>query len=446
MGIMKMGFAMLHNKMSFCTKCCLFALATTFVVPCAFAASSNSTNVKTGWTQNNSTLTWDMPNDYLLAGCSGSSLSPQCSGTYSDEGAIVFNMARKFNDRGGYFCPTQVQVGNQNKKQLTKMNFYEPVDAAPCKWLCIDGYKGPNCEEQDNGDNIDTTSLKLLKKGSVRKSGESSNRVTSTIDLFAIREDGYSNARDAYVEVLAILKYLDHGVLVGPLWVYGDRDWGGFWGSDISSWVSKAHGTRNKDREQILCAEGYKVNNEKTDCVVINPDAVPKSMCSGWTEAEYNAHATDFEYYNDGDCRKFRCSDRNKAFPSAGNRTCEPCSTGVRGGADANGVCKRCDLAQYFDETDGTCKTALGLSKSDLQYGRGKSNTGNVKDQCWTKTDPDAYKCCVIGDWESCVRAAANGTNVQSGYTSTVSYADTKNDVMAQRLSAADAGAKQPGF
>ena len=361
-----------------------------------FAGSSNSTQIKQGWSTKDSNLTWGV-SDYLLSGCSDpNSLSANCRGTYSDEGAIVVNMARKFNDRGGLFCPTQIQFGNTNNQQKIWVNLYAPTDAADCKWLCIDGYKGTDCAETDSGEDVGTTSLKLLKKGDVRLSGGSDYRISSTIDIFDKSEHtSASSERGAWIHVLAILKYLDHGVLVGHLWVYGTRDWNG---GSISSWVTRAHGETNNGRERILCDKGYKVNSAKTDCELINPNAAPKTMCSGWTEDEYKAHQTEFEYKKVGGCYQYRCADRNKAFPTASSRTCVDCSTGVRGGADNDGVCQKCELGEYFDETDIKCKAATGLSKAELQYGSSKAKSGNINNECWTKTSPYDYCKCVLGN------------------------------------------------
>lgn len=393
---------MLHNKLSFMGKIVFVALLGLFVCSAdLFAAIS----IKQGWSEKSSNLTWDI-SDYLLAGCSDpSSFTSSCHGTYGDEGAIVVNIARKFNDRGGYFCPTQLQVGNTNGKQQVWFNFYEPIDPAPCIWICKDGYKGDECAETDDGSDIGTKSLTLLKKGTMRTSGGSSNKVSATVDIFDIVERlSNTSERSTWMHVLAILKYLDHGVLVGHLWVYGTRDWGGWCcGKDIHSWITKVHGETNNGREYLLCDKGYKQNADKTNCVPINPDAIPKPWCSGWTEQEYKANETDFvkKVVGSGDsaCNQYRCSDRNKAFPNANSRKCEDCSTGVRGGADKDtGVCKRCSLGEYFDENDSQCKSALGLSKTDLQYGKGKSNEGKLEDQCWTKTNPDEYRCCVSKD------------------------------------------------
>ena len=412
---------MLRNKLGIMNKVVFVALLGLFV--CAtdlFAA----VNIKQGWSETSSGLTWGI-SDYLLAGCSDpDNFTTSCHGTYGDEGAIVVNIARKFNDRGGYFCPTQLQVGNTNKKKQVWFNFYEPVDSAPCTWICKDGYKGNECAETDDGSDVGTTSLTLLKKGTMRTSGGGSNKVSDTVDVFDIMERlSDSDDRDTWMHVLAILKYLDHGVLVGHLWVYGKRNWEGAWYSshNCESWITRVHGEHNNGREYLLCDKGYKQNADKTDCVPINPDAVPKPWCNGWTEQEYKAKETDFIKKQigsgEGACNQYRCSDRNKAFPNESNRTCEPCSTGVRGGASpTTGVCKRCDLGQYYDSNSDTCKSALGLSKQDLQYGKGKANNGNPKDQCWTKTDPEAYKCCVINDAQACGRAKQNGTYVTSGF------------------------------
>ena len=71
---------------------------------------------------------------------------------------------------------------------------------------------------------------------------------------------------------------------------------------------------------------------------------------------------------------------------------------------ESTGVCIECSLGQKFDkDTDGFCKPTQSLSKTELKYGAGKTQaTVNLEDQCWTKDNPDCYKCCITEDETSC--------------------------------------------
>ena len=381
---------MLRNKSVFLA--CLLG-----VVFAGFSAHA-TVSVKGGWdsggTANSNSIS---NNDFTLAGCYSSDWNSNCHGTWGDEGAVVLNIARKFNDNGGYFCPTQIQFANSNNKRDVWINLYKPEAGADCRWICKPGYKGENCSTQDTGNECGTTSMKNLKNATQRVTGKGSNKVSETIEIFDLLERWGSKSRDASITVLAIVGYYEHGVLVGRLKVTGTRDWNG---GDVRSWVT---GTSHPTERFLLCDKGYKPNATKTDCEVSNRAACglpPDPMCSGWTQAEYQANETDLEYRQIGSCFQYRCVDRNKAFPSAANRTCQDCSSGVRGGADRiTGVCKVCALGQYFDENTNECKAAVGYSRTDLQYGKDKTknNTPIVSNQCWTKTSPDEYKNCVAG-------------------------------------------------
>lgn len=403
-------------------------MATVFsvVVFPAVAGSSNSTSIKTGWEYNERAIQWSWQ-DYLIAGCSDpSNFTPSCHGTYDDEGAIVLNMARKFNDQGAMFCPTQVQFGNTNGQSRIWVNFYEPTDSVGCKWICRDGYKGTNCSQTDDGSDVGTTDFKTLKRASMRTSGGSSNRISSTIDIFDKSEHTSDNSnRGAWVHVLAIQKFLDHGVLAGHMWIYGTRDWGCWGGSCIKSWVTKVHGENNWGRATLLCDKGYKQNAAHTDCVKMvteqptdtsnnnnnnnsgsgtesqtppastQPAPPPRVMCAGWTEEEFESNKASLDYYKVGDCWQYRCATPGYAF-TATQRRCTLCETGVRGGpAKSNGVCMVCGDGQYYN--NGECAKADSYYKTDLVYGKNKDKTTRVFDQCWIKLASDKYRECVTG-------------------------------------------------
>ena len=402
---------MLHNKLRFA----LF-VSVLFALPfgVCFAGDSNSTINKTGWdtggnANNNSA------SNIILAGCATSNWNNTCRGTHDDEGAVVINMAREFNNNGGYFCPTQIQMGNSNGKSRIWVNFYKPGGADPtCKWICKAGYKGENCSTPDDGVLGNTNFTKLGQ--SAINDGSGAKLLNKTLEVFEkFEHTSNSNDRGASVTVLAIVAYYNHGVLVGRVKVSGTRDWGCIGGSCIKSWVTSVSAPTEKF---LLCDEGYLPNSNRSDCVPASEVPKPRQMCDGWTEAEYAQHETEFEYREINGCYQYRCMDRNKAFPSAANRTCQDCSSGVRGGADRiTGVCKVCALGQYFDENTNECKAAVGYSRTDLQYGKDKTknNTPIVSNQCWTKTSPDEYKNCVAGITTTGGGTSNNNSGVGTG-------------------------------
>ena len=384
---------MLHNKRFFE----IFGLfATLFVVNDVFAGTS-PTNIQS-WIPMTEKISASN-SDYVLDGCASDTFSSGCTGTWGDEGAIVVNMARKYNDRGGYFCPTAIQAGNSNGTANTWMNFqYTTSSSHACRWICIDGYKGTDCATEDKGDVLGSESMIQLQKGYRYTSGEHGHRIETPISVFAKEENWSNSGKNSYVKVLGIIKYYEHGVSVGPIWIYGTRNGNG----QNKSWIYKIHHeTGSGNTSVLLCDTGYRVVNGT--CAKIKDNPVPPPMCNGWTEEEFNAHASEYVYETVNGCRQYRCADTNKAFSAVGNHTCAPCSTGVRGGPDpTNGVCKSCAVGEFFEKSTGNCKTAKGLSRKDLQYGAGQSQSTDLENQCWTKADPTAYKCCVMKDNQSC--------------------------------------------
>lgn len=374
------------------------------------SATVEATGWNSGGNANNVNLS---ANEFILAGCTSAEWKEQCHGTEDDEGAIVVQMAYKINDNGALFCPAQIQFANRNHKQWIVVQFKFPdietnssssIPTAEeflsalnklCQWVCKPGYMGDECKTPVAGydGKIEPMDFSELKSNiSLRTSGNS--KIDNAIPVFDILEHpSASSDRSASVTVLAILKYMNHGVVVGRLKVNGLRDWMGS-GSRIKSWVS---GVEYPTEKFMLCDAGYQPNSARTDCEVMPTPEPPKTMCNGWTEAEYTANAANLYYVKRGNCWQYRCSGENRAFTSETNRACTDCGTGVRGGAIPDtGVCRVCNLGQYFDKTNGNCVDATGLSKMDLQYGFNKSKSANTGDECWTKTTPQTYKNCVL--------------------------------------------------
>ena len=389
----------------------------------ANAGIDQSPTVKvTGWNSGGNANSVNLSsNEFILDGCTSAEWDENCRGTENDEGAIVVQMAHKINDNGALFCPTQIQFANKNHKQWIVAQFRYPsvredifsdfnsesgsfidyiVSAFNnrfCKWICKSGYMGDECKTPVAGYNekIEPMDFSQLNSGTSVNRNSDEGLIDFTLPVFDIF--GHSTAssdRSASVTVLAILKYMNHGVVVGRLKVNGLRDWGCIGGSCIKSWVS---GVEYPTEKFMLCDAGYQPNSARTDCEVMPTPEPPKTMCNGWTEAEYTANAANLYYVKRGNCWQYRCSGENRAFTSETNRACTDCGTGVRGGAIPDtGVCRVCNVGQYFNEKNGNCVDATGLSKTDLQYGFNKSKSANTGDECWTKTTPQTYKNCVL--------------------------------------------------
>lgn len=63
--------------------------------------------------------------------------------------------------------------------------------------------------------------------------------------------------------------------------------------------------------------------------------------------------------------------------------------------------CVTCPSGKYFNEKDsanGCCSYAIGLAKTDMMYGYGKTQNSNprLRNQCWTIKDIARYRACVL--------------------------------------------------
>ncbi|MFQ6760202.1 MAG: hypothetical protein ACLRFM_02280 [Alphaproteobacteria bacterium] len=117
-----------------------------------------------------------------------------------------------------------------------------------------------------------------------------------------------------------------------------------------------------------------------------------------------------------------------QAYASATSNECIDCPTTAYQGI-VGGVCVKCDPStQFFAYTNNTLSATSSvvalknlkntvfvssaksggcvsksstaykqLSKTDLQYGEGKTLSTTSNEGCWTKTSPDEYKNCVAG-------------------------------------------------
>lgn len=322
---------------------------------------------------------------------------------YTDEYALQMMVAVNINEHGAYFCPIQVEAKNKNKgKSWTE---YAMIGATSgCRWLCAKGYTGSECAADASSNRVTTCDTSPF----VRNNYDDLKRVTSGANIedeivkkSSDKEEECEGQRtkQEHNVILAITRWAPggHGAWVRPLVVRAQKEgW-----KDMVSWpVLYYTGTT----EILLCVDGYKPNDDGTDCVAINADICPEvpSMCPGWTEIDEGLHMVVQSAGKN--CFEFRCKGENQAFASITNRSCIECPTNSRGGmSSVDGTCVKCEAGKVFNNkatsTATHCGEAIAYTKSDMQYGKGKTKNNNpdVAKQCWTMTETDAYRECVTG-------------------------------------------------
>lgn len=414
---------MLHNKIVVFVFS-MFICANAF----AFATEKSAYNVPNSMTY---CLDMDIGNacvgNSLMSGgkCWYDNKDPMANrGTDSDEGAVLLFIAQKIKSTGAKFCLTQVQARNKNRKSPSWVEYFAASgNQHKCFWLCKSGYGGAECDEE-NGSSV-------CEFNTIKRSVFSGYKLTTSPtadyeDLSWLYGRAYdrcgTNTKEEHEMFLAISGWVPggHGAMVAPM-VARAKHWG--WDKmDTAPFVyTVAEST-------LLCAPGYKPNPAKTDCEPIDEvlcQIQSSTFCTNFSRDKFDANIHTLDSSSPNNCLRYFCIDSNKAFPSAGNTSCEDCAVGVRGGARlSDGVCVKCDLGQVFNRETGTCEPALGLTRTDLQYGRGKTKSSQteLKDQCWLKISSEDYKECVLGPSSTQNSSTSNNTSGGSRFDTDRKY------------------------
>lgn len=320
-----------------------------------------------------------------------------------DDYGTLMMVARDVNANGAKFCVTTV-YGDRNKRGPGWTLYAEPAQGTKCIWLCKNGYTGEGCQSTTVS-GCDSTLLK-----STDFDGYSMSRsvgVESSIYMFHWDEQ-QGCGMNSYLEhdmVLGISDWLPsgHGAVAQAFVVRAGR---GAWKEPVA-WVE----IWPVGEKTVVCKNGYKPNTANTDCEAIDENECAKSqMCSGWNSGAFNQETMIMEYTescaNDTGSTGgyiYKCKEAGKAFVSATDKTCADCATNLRGGiSPQDGTCVKCDLGKIFNSdaaSSNYCVEARALTKTDLQYGSGKTKNSllDLGDQCWTISDPEEYKNCVKG-------------------------------------------------
>lgn len=379
----------------------------------AFAHTVLSTDVQNAWGGKPS---WILCQPTNTQGCIGKELiAADCSARKANLGidyghAYLFMLARKVNQNGAYFCPTQFMRNGENSSL-----FAEPLGNNTCIWLCREGYTGNECltKVSDYTGICDITPFLRENYNNVKPKDKAQN-IEYNFPYFDhskrtecyssnLTSNGYSVEHDI---LLAIDKFLPSG---NGAWARQmEFSAMGIKGGKMSA--ADLHVYPASGSSQILvCKNGYQPNISNTDCEPINASTCSMAqastkMCAGWNISGYREDMHVLETTDA--CYKYKCKNIGQTFASTTDHTCIDCTSNDRGGPHPiDGTCVKCDTGYIFNKNDtenNYCSKAIGLTKLDMMYGRGKTKSSyndenSVTKQCWTKTDPNEYRECVLG-------------------------------------------------
>lgn len=387
-----------------------FASLCVFFFSCGAAMAGGGNNVSSlnsSW--GNSTMNTCGAHDITNSeACIGASQKTQCKNwavyarNYTDEYSVQMMVARVVNENGAKFCPTQVEGKNKNKGYAwTEYGDLSGGNDSLCVWLCKKGHTGPECSESSaSPSSCDISTLERENYYSIPRLANGTN-IEDSVAMFAFndyRSCGVHKGQE-HDMILAITRYLPsgHGAFVRQMVVRAERSG---WKNMIST--ATIYPAQNSS-EILVCKNGYGPNPANTECEELNAtNCRLQSMCTGWgTGFDETIHA--FIQPSGSTCFQYRCAEIGKAFASDTNRaSCVDCNSNLRDGVSpVDGTCIKCDIGKIFSETataTGFCADAMGYTKTDLQYGKGKTKNSqpDVAKQCWPIATPDDYKMCVV--------------------------------------------------
>lgn len=331
---------------------------------------------------------------------------------YDDEWAVQMLVAMKVTKTGAMFCPVQVEGKNKNKGNA----WTEYASAGSnCVWLCKNGYTGEECAtEAAAGTTCDPTKLQASNYSSIRRIASGAN-IEDSVAMFGFNNNNSCGVhkKQEHDIILGVTRWTPsgHGAFVQQLVVRAERSgW-----KHMDSWAAiyPAGGAP----EILVCKNGYKPNAGSTDCEEINMNICAQAQaCSGWSNAGFDEQVHVMMQPAGQSCYEFRCAQQGYAFQSTAERKCVECSSSMRDGAHpVSGLCIKCDIGKIFNSETGACDDADAYSKTDMQYGKGrtKDNT-KLAAQCWTIVAPEEYTVCVRGGGASASGAASGSGSARA--------------------------------
>lgn len=342
--------------------------------------------------------------------CLNKECKPLKSPDYGDEQVIQLWVAMEVTKGGAKFCPVRIDARNRNKDSSWTTYYRYRTTDDDCIWLCKDGYGGTDCSETD-GDYVCDANKNwdsFLKNYTKEPADANATNIEDSVAMFSYDEyrNCYGNAPEEHDRVLMVTKWaqdtqLDpktedypyRGAFVRQMMVRAAREgW-----EDMRSWIDVYPATNSS--EILVCMTGYKPNDTKTNCVEINATrCAEQNLCNDY-KTGFDETIHTMKPKDEGDCYEYRCKEAGKAFASSIDRSCVDCPATFRSGpSGTDGTCLKCVQDTVYNGSE--CGAAVGYSKTDLMYGKGKTRSNddkNIDEQCWTILDTKKYKSCVEG-------------------------------------------------
>lgn len=403
---MKTPYVMLRNKRVIKMRNIrniFLSLLVAQIIPCVAIAGG-------GVQINNLKGSWKNP---IMSYCQGSNLGnatigrykDTCKGNYSidanspgqcvlvDDMGILMLVAREVNENGARFCPTTIYAEKKKKGNAWTLYAESAQGAQTCYWLCKPGFGGEGCQDSAPT-GCDSTLIRRDDFNNLTMAREP--QFEDAIPMFHWNEyQGCgANKGQEHDMILAVSDWLasGHGVWATPYVIRARRE----------GWKSKRGGIEAwpAGEATLLCKNGYTANAAGNDCVAIDEAACALTQtCSNWPSNGFDEATMMLEFNDNMGCYTYKCREKGYAFPSSADRTCQPCTENLRGGASPDGgVCIQCDIGYIFDADSPStnyCVAAAGYDKTTMQYGTGQSKETPLNNQCWMIAEAEAYSDCV---------------------------------------------------
>lgn len=331
-----------------------------------------------------------------------SKISSDIHGTWNDEGAIVLIVARDIYDNGGNFCMTQIQAANENGTRYTWLDYYQYPGKYECEVLCRSNFWGPGCQKTGKPG---CSSVGEINFGAYEKktSGEDEHKITDKIQTFLAYNAEAEADTTATHRVLVVTKKMNHGVIVSPVEIIGERYQSGT-GNGKFSYIKSVH---SNGQTFLLCAENYEPNGNGDDCELSSWCGGDIRICSDETRT-FDESKHDWDTKNDKDgriCKFITC--KSGYGLKEDNQTCIPCPTTKKQGVNPDtGVCIECTDTNKMFNGERCVDYKYTLYAKDLLDGM--HNVG----KCWMKSSPSEYKDCVLCSkgqhWNAAIKKCEN--------------------------------------
>jgi len=344
------------------------------------------------WNENNKK---DLAGEFMPLNMIGGTHQNGACNTDEGSGLAIIATDIFTNGNGAEFCTRQIQSANGGGK--SSIDIYVTKDYH-CEVFCKPGFYGNKCERtqiqtDDCNDNRDYTSVfddiknrqDVLWESLNNKNCDDTSKIKTDITpaFESVIEQG--NGKTSYAVVLGVKEVKEHAIVVVPVQIDAKMK------NRNNSWIEAVY---TKSGETfVLCAPGYELNDDKTDCVVHSWCTGVNKLCPGENENLFreDMHEWGTKSVEGQTCRYITCkSGTGFKDDNSGSKTCIPCEQTRKQGVKDD-ICKKCDDGQFFKNKREGCVDERPISATQLIKGIKQVADAN----CWRETNPKKYSDCV---------------------------------------------------